>query len=64
MAEVQVSGANGSNDSVISVELMPKRLELLSEPVPQAGVIAASRCLPALREKTRFGIGRRLADRP
>jgi len=33
-------GANLTGFSILTVELMPKRLELLSELVPQAGVIA------------------------
>ena len=33
-------GANLTGVSILTVELMPKRLELLSELVPQAGVIA------------------------
>jgi putative ABC transport system substrate-binding protein len=40
VASLARPGANLTGVSILSVELMPKRLELLSELVPQAGVIA------------------------
>jgi putative tryptophan/tyrosine transport system substrate-binding protein len=40
VASLARPGANLTGISILTVELMPKRLELLSELVPQAGVIA------------------------